>query len=106
MKIVLQRGAFMPISLRLPAEIETQIASYSEREGVSKSALIVRSIKEFLAKHAQPSAYEIYLDEMQHAPTDAGVDAQRESAETRPTKLAVRAELRARHARRSSGKAP
>ena len=55
----------MPISLRLPAEVDSQIASYSARLGLSKSAMIVRSIEEFLAKNAQPSAYQLYLDAME-----------------------------------------
>ena len=57
----------MPISLRLPFDIDSKIASYSARLGLSKSAVIVRSIEEFLAKNAQPSAYQLYLDAMESA---------------------------------------
>ncbi len=41
----------MPMSLRLPADIETQIASFAARTGLTKSAVIVRSIQSFLAQH-------------------------------------------------------
>ena len=57
----------MPISLRLSSDVDNQIASYSARLGLSKSAVIVRSIEEFLAKNAQPSAYQLYLDAMEAA---------------------------------------
>ena len=55
----------MPISLRLPLRVEEQIAEYSVRQGISKSAVIVRSVEAFLAEHARPSAYQLYLDAMQ-----------------------------------------
>ena len=61
----------MPISLRLPTNVESQIASYSARLGLSKSAVFVRSIEEFLAKNAQPSAYQLYLDAMASTQTTA-----------------------------------
>lgn len=95
----------MPISLRLPLDIEAQIASFSARQGVTKSAVIVRSIQEFLAKNAQPSSFEIYEQAMR---AGAGAvaqtlrsDAQRELAEQRPNKLQVRDALRRKHAQRS-----
>ncbi len=49
----------MPISLRLPPDIETRIAGFGSRAGLTKSAVIVRSIEEFLARHAQPSSQRI-----------------------------------------------
>ncbi len=54
----------MPISLRLPTDVEAQIAGYSLRTGLTKSAVIVRSIQEFLAHHAAPSSFQIYQDAM------------------------------------------
>ena len=39
----------MPISLRLPLKVEQQIAEYGVRQGLTKSAVIVRSIETFLA---------------------------------------------------------
>jgi hypothetical protein len=100
-----KRESAMPISLRLPTDIETQIASFSARQGVSKSAVIVRSIQEFLAKNAQPSSFEIYEKAMRASATpDAKTlrsDAQRELAEQRPVKLQVRDALRRKHAQRS-----
>lgn len=53
------RGFFIPISLRLPPDIETRIAGFGSRAGLTKSAVIVRSIEEFLARHAQPSSQRI-----------------------------------------------
>ena len=94
----------MPISLRLPAEIETQIAGFSARLGLSKSAIIVRSIQEFLAKNAQPSSLQIYEDVMRDTPGGTG-DAEREAAERRPHKLQSRAAIRRKHARRSESAA-
>ncbi len=61
----------MPISLRLPVEVEKQIAGYSARHGVSKSAVIVRSISEFLANHAQPSSFQIYEEAMREAQVES-----------------------------------
>ena len=90
----------MPISLRLPNEIESQIAGYSAREGLSKSAVIVRSIQEFLARHAQPSSFEIYQDAMRQAVLPAR-DTQRDVAELRPLKIQARDAFRAKHAKRS-----
>ncbi|MDO5625152.1 MAG: hypothetical protein Q4G71_10725 [Pseudomonadota bacterium] len=50
----------MPLSLRLPAELESQLARYGQHAGLSKSAVIVRSIEEFMARHAQPDAHTLY----------------------------------------------
>lgn len=102
----------MPISLRLSPEVEAQIAGYGARAGLSKSAVIVRSIQEFLQRHAQPSSQQIYEAAMQAAqssPDCPGVDAQREALELRAHKLQVRQALRTKHAQRSkppSRKAP
>jgi hypothetical protein len=90
----------MPISLRLPAEVETQIAGFSARQGMSKSAVIVRSIQEFLAKHAQPTSFEIYQKAMREA-EDQRKDAKHEAAEQRPHKLQAREAIRRKHAERS-----
>ena len=90
----------MPISLRLPADVERQIAGYSARHGVSKSAVIVRSISEFLANHTQPSSFQIYEEAMREERNQRD-DAKRESAEQRPHKIKAHAVLRGRHARRS-----
>lgn len=100
----------MPISLRLPAEVESQIAGYSARLGVSKSAVIVRSIQEFLARHTQPSSLQLYEKAMRAAGVGANDDqsglvnrdARREAAENRPHKLQVREALRRKHAERAS----
>jgi hypothetical protein len=50
----------MPISLRLPQDIEAQLAGLSVRQKASKSALIVRSITEFLQRQNAPTSQEIY----------------------------------------------
>ena len=94
----------MPISLRLPADIETQIAGFGARLGLSKSAVIVRSIQEFLARHAQPSSLQIYDEAMrgaQEEPGRAKSDEESEAAEQRPHKLQARAAIRCKHAQRS-----
>ena len=99
----------MPVSLRLPAGIEAQIAGYSQRAGLSKSALIVRSIQEFLARHTQPSSQQIYEEAMLAAQKReamapiAGLarEAKREAAVTRAHKLQVRDALRSKHAERA-----
>ncbi|MBK6998565.1 MAG: hypothetical protein IPH35_00810 [Rhodoferax sp.] len=94
----------MPISLRLPADLETQIAGFGERLGISKSAVIVRSIQEFLANHAQPGSSQIYeevMQGMQDAPESVSADAVRESAEQRAHKLRARAAIRRKHQERS-----
>lgn len=95
----------MPISLRLPKDIEDQIAGYSARQGVSKSSVIVRSIHEFLNRNAQPSSLQIYEEVMAGGVDKSGAaksDAKREAAEKRPHKMLVRDAIRQRHAERSA----
>ena len=89
----------MPISLRLPPELETQIAGFGAREGISKSAVIVRSIQEYLARHAQPSALQIYEDVMRDA-QDAPEVAR--APEQRAHKLQARDAIARKHAERSA----
>ena len=93
----------MPISLRLPTDIEDQIAGYSARQGISKSAVIVRSIHEFLNRNAQPSSFQIYEEVMRDGASksgDAKSDAKREAADKRPHKILVRDAIRLKHAER------
>lgn len=95
----------MPISLRLPTDIENQIAGFSARQGLSKSAVVVRSIHEFLARNAQPSSLQIYEEVMREGANktaDAKSDAKREAAEKRPHKILVRDVIRKKHAVRSA----
>lgn len=91
----------MPISLRLPTDIEDQIAGFSARQGLSKSAVIVRSIHEFLARNAQPSSFQIYEEVMLEG-VDESRDAKREAAEQRPHKILVRDAIRQKHAKQSA----
>ena len=95
----------MPISLRLPADIEARIAGFGARQGLTKSAVIVRSIQEFLARHAQPSSFQVYEAVMRDGDTaDANTrisDAGRVAAEQRALKLASREAIRRKHAARS-----
>ena len=94
----------MPISLRLPVDVETQIAGFGARLGLSKSAVIVRSIQEFLATHAQPTSLQIYEEAMrgsQDTPESTRRDQQIEAAEQRPHKLQIRATIRRKHAQQS-----
>jgi hypothetical protein len=88
----------VPISLRLPAELESQIAGFGARAGLSKTAVIVRSVQEYLAAHAQPTSLQIYEEAMRGA-QEKGDD---ESVEQRPHKLRVQKELRRKHALRSA----
>jgi len=101
----ISKKPLMPISLRLPKDIEDQIAGYSARQGVSKSSVIVRSIHEFLNRNAQPSSLQIYEEVMAGGVDksgDAKSDAKREAAEKRPHKMLVRDAIRQRHAERSA----
>ena len=91
----------MPISLRLPKDIEDQIASFSARQGLSKSAVIVRSIHEFLTRNDQPTSLQIY-EELMRDGLDESRDAKREAAEQRPHKILVRDAIRQKHAERSA----
>lgn len=93
----------MPISLRLPSDIEMQIAGFGAREGLSKSAVIVRSIQEFLARNDQPTAFDLYQEAMRHssAAKDAK-DVRRASSEQREGKLQLREIVRRKHAERSA----
>ena len=101
----------MPISVRLPSEVESQIAGFGARAGLSKSAVIVRSIQEFLARHAEPSSQQIYQQVMREAQGKSGAakaDLLRESLEQRTLKQQVRKAIRNKHALRSAraAKAP
>jgi predicted DNA-binding protein len=51
----------MPISLRLPNEIETALARASAALGITKTALIHRGIEAYLRDHALPTAHDLYL---------------------------------------------
>ena len=93
----------MPLSLRLPAEVGSQIASYSARSGLSKSAVIVRSIEEFLAKNAQPSAYQLYLDAMASMQPDNAPSTTSALRKNAPDhKLAIQKALQRKHKDRSA----
>ncbi len=87
----------MPLSLRLPADIEHDLAAYGARHGVSKSALIVRSIREFLAAHTQPSAFALYEAEMDKA----ALPQRARGEEARPHKLRFRELVQQKRAQRS-----
>jgi hypothetical protein len=95
----------MPISVRLPAAIEEQISGFGARLGITKSAVIVRSIQEFLARHAQPTSLQIFEEAVRKAQlAESGhqKDAPRQAAELREHKLKIRAALRRKHNQRSA----
>lgn len=93
----------MPISLRLPLKVEQQIAEYGARQGLTKSAVIVRSIETFLAEHAEPNAYQLYLDVMQEAAADVPTAKhERRAGVERPHKLAIQKAMQKKHAERSA----
>ena len=99
----------MPISIRLPTDIEARLAGFGSRTGLSKSAVIVRSIQEFLARNAAPSSLQIYEDVMAGSKqkrgdvtsSDVKTDLASEASAQRPGKLAMRQTLRNKHTERS-----
>ncbi len=96
----------MALSLRLPLPIEAQIAGLSARAGISKSALIVRSIEEYLNRHAQPSAFELYEEVMRESSRKTSdISADAAAVDARPHKQTVRAAVRAKQARRVAASA-
>ena len=92
----------MPTSLRLPVDVENQLSDYVLRAGVSKSAVIVRSIEAYLAERAQPSAYDLYVKAMDEADRTQVTQQVAIPNEQRPHKLAYRAALRVKYAARSA----
>ena len=104
----------VPLSLRLPAPLESQIVDYALRAGVNKTTVIVKSVQEFLARNAQPSAFKLYEDVMrsaapsstelatdQHLAPHLAPDLAHGAKEQRPHKLQVREAMRGKHAQRS-----
>jgi hypothetical protein len=89
----------MPISLRLPSDIEDQIAGFGALHGLSKSAVIVRSIQEFLAHHTHPSSQQIYEEAMRDAQKTA---PQVRAPDARPHKQKLQAAMQHKHAERSA----
>ena len=93
----------MPISLRLPTSFETQLAQYSAQHGISKSAVIVRSIEEFIQRNAQPTSFEIYEAAMREKKTPDSRNINEFSPqESTNHKRAVNDVLRRKHAVRSA----
>ena len=94
----------MPTSLRLPADIETRINGFGSRTGLTKSAVIVRSIEEFLARHAEPSSLHIYEEAMRNIASQP--DSERDSQRTTPSrtlsKQQVLRSIRSKHTQRSA----
>lgn len=97
----------MPLSLRLPSDVEQMILAYSAREGISKSAVIVQSIRDFFERQKpKPTAYEIYLKVMAESkarqaknPKD---DWHQIDRETRPHKIAFHKAMQEKYARRQA----
>ena len=90
----------MPVSLRLPPDIESKISEYAARQGLTKSAVILRSVREFLSRNAMPSAYQIYQDVMERSAASPLPD--RTAQESRPHKIAFRQAMQIKHAGRSA----
>lgn len=63
--------------------------------------MIVRSIHEFLALNALPSAFQIY-DEMMREELGNRRHGKRDAGEQRPNKILVRDAIRQNHAERSA----
>ena len=90
--------------------VSSSSTGFGARQGLTKSAVIVRSIQEFLARNAQPTSLQIYQGAMRGA-SNAAVqredqhkrdDAFRAAAEVRPHKLQVREVIRSKHATRAT----
>jgi hypothetical protein len=97
----------MPLSLRLPPPVEAQLLEHAVRSGMSKTAIVLKSVQEFLARNAQPSAHEIYEEVMRKYPARDDAEEQayntaRDALETRPHKIKARDAARAKHAQRSA----
>ena len=94
----------MPTSLRLPADIETRITGFGSRTGLTKTAVIVRSIEEFLARHAEPSSLQIYEEAMRNARSqrDSEPDSQADTLARSPSKQQALRSIRSKHAQRSA----
>ena len=91
----------MPVSLRLPADLEAQLAEFGARHNTTKSAVIVRSVRDFLALHAAPSMQDLYAQAMDAAERTAPTsDTAR--TETRPHKLAFRERMQQKRAVRTA----
>ena len=80
--------------------MKNQIYTKASRMGLSKSAIIVRSIEEFLAKNAQPSAYQLYLDAMASSQKTVTPSVEKKAVDGH--KLAVRKALQRKHKERSA----
>jgi predicted DNA-binding protein len=89
----------MSLSLRLSTALESEIVAYSTRTGLSKSAVIVRSIEAFLRSHAQPSAFDLYEEAMRSV---SSADQSGDLQDARPHKQAIQAAVRRKHADRSA----
>lgn len=90
---------FMSLSLRLPTALESDIFAYSARTGLSKSAVIVRSIEAFLRSNAQPSAFDLYEEAMRGIGSSSNTPALKDA---RPHKQAIATAVRRKHAERSA----
>jgi predicted transcriptional regulator len=97
----------MALSLRLPSDIEQMLLAYSAREGMSKSAVIVQSIRDFFERQKpQPTAYEMYLEVMAESKAEQAKNPQKDwyliDKETRPHKIAFHKAMQAKYARRQA----
>lgn len=97
----------MPLSLRLPSDVEQMLLAYSAREGISKSAVIVQSIRDFFEKQKpQPTAYELYLEVMAESAARQAANPTKDwhylDKETRPHKIAFHQAMQAKQARRQA----
>jgi hypothetical protein len=97
----------MALSLRLPSDIEQMIVAYSASEGISKSAVIMKSIRDFFERQKpQPTAYDIYLQVMAESKAEQAKNCKEDwyqiDKETRPHKIAIHKAMQAKHARRQA----
>jgi uncharacterized protein HemY len=50
----------MPLSIRLKPALEQRVAEYAVRNGKSKSAVIAKSVEEYLERNSGPELYALY----------------------------------------------
>ena len=88
----------MPLSIRLKPQLEQRVAEYAVRKGVSKSALIARSLEEYLDRNSGPSLFDLYERFFTSLPPEAREPDPRTASSVRKRYAAY---VRAKHARRA-----
>jgi len=88
----------MPLSIRLKPHLEQRVAQYAVQKGVSKSAVITRSVEEYLDRNTGPTLYEMYERIFATLPPEARETDPHTASSVRERYAAY---ARAKHARRA-----